>query len=206
MLGQTAHFDECAATLGIKRVYPDIFVPRTNSSELLLQTIVTLTRHNDEGSIVEAVSLPWLAIAKEIEKDPAFLQQFARHPRRFEEFLAGAYERAGWSEVIITPRSNDKGRDVIATKTGFGSVRILDQAKAYSPGRLVTHDDVRAMLGVLATDSNASKGVVTTTSDFQPGILSGSEFHRFMPYRLELKNGQQLREWLSEIRQKSEPQ
>ena len=116
-----------------------------------------------------------------------------------EEFLAGAYERDGY-EVVITPRSSDKGRDVIATKSGFGSIRILDQAKAYSPGKSVTQDDVRAMLGVLATDSNASKGVITTTSDFQPGILSGDDFKRFMPYRLELKNGQQLRDWLKQLK------
>jgi restriction system protein len=85
------------------------------------------------------------------------------------------------------------------------TIRILDQAKAYKPGHLVTHDDVRAMLGTLATDSNASKGVITTTSDFQPGILSGDEFERFLPYRLELKNGQQLTQWLSSIKNSTLP-
>ena len=88
---------------------------------------------------------------------------------------------------------------MIAVRNGFGSVRILEQAKAYGPNHLVTHDDVRAMLGVLNTDPNSSKGIITTTSDFQPEILRSDEFQRFLPYRLELKNGDQLREWLKQL-------
>jgi restriction system protein len=88
---------------------------------------------------------------------------------------------------------------VIATKKGFGSIRFLEQIKAYSPNYLVTHDDVRAMLGVLSTDANASKGLITTTSDFQPTIRSSPEFLRFIPHRLELKNGEELQLWLDKI-------
>ena len=116
--------------------------------------------------------------------------------------MAGAYERAGY-EVVLTPQRGDRGRDVIATKHGFGSVRILEQAKAYAPGHLVTHDDLRAMLGVLSIEQNAWKGIVTTTSGFQPNILKSDEFTRFMPYRLELKDGEQLVEWLKTVRNPS---
>jgi restriction system protein len=149
--------------------------------------------------IVVASAIPWIAIYREIKNNPKFLEKFARHPRKFEEFIAGAYDAEGWDEVILTPRSGDGGRDVIATKRGFGSIRILDQTKAYRPGHLVTHDDIRAMLGVLITDSNSSKGIITTTSDFQPTIKSGPEFQKFLPYRLELKNGKNLVEWLDSI-------
>ncbi|NQU23091.1 MAG: hypothetical protein HQ567_17575 [Candidatus Nealsonbacteria bacterium] len=51
-----------------------------------------------------------------------------------------------------------------------------------------------------STDPNASKALITTTSDFQPQILSGTEFSPFIPHRLELKNGPQLLKWLNEIR------
>jgi len=51
-------------------------------------------------------------------------------------------------------------------------------------------------LGVLQTDGNTSKGLITTTSDFQPGILTGDEFKNFMPHRLELKNGTDIVDWL----------
>ena len=53
---------------------------------------------------------------------------------------------------------------------------------------------VRAILGVLALDLNATKGIITTTSDFAPGVEE--EFEDVMPYRLETKNGQQFVEWI----------
>lgn len=170
--------------------------------ELLLQAeIIQVNGTRDEGILVNAVAVPWLEIVDQIGRDPDFLAYFAREPRAFEEFIAACYDRAGFDEVTLTPQRGDKGRDVIAVKKGFGSIRILEQTKAYSPNHLVTHDDVRAMLGTLSTDRNSSKGIITTTSDFQPGILKpSSEFAPFMPHRLELKNGAALKEWLSSLR------
>jgi len=89
-------------------------------------------------------------------------------PRQFEELIAGAYEEEDCDEVILTPRSGDRGRDVIATSRLFGTVRILDQVKLYR--RVVEADDVRALHGVLGLDQGASKGVITTTSAFAPGV------------------------------------
>ena len=99
----------------------------------------------------------------------------------------------------MTPRSGDRGRDVIATKRGHGSIRILDQAKAYKPGHLVTHNDVRAMIGALTTNPNSSKGIVTTTSTFQPRISESPEFKPLMPFRLELVDGASLRAWVANL-------
>lgn len=197
-------FDECCTYLGLQRI-PDekYFSFEKIESSLLLQSIISIHGKVPDGQLIRCLSTPWIAIVREIETNPNFLPQFATQHRRFEEFLAASYEKAGF-EVTLTPQRGDKGRDVIATMHGLVSVRILDQAKAYKPGHLVTHDDVRAMIGTLATDSNASKGVTTTTSDFQPGILAGSEFSRFLPYRLELKNGLQLTQWLAEIKRQSE--
>jgi restriction system protein len=56
------------------------------------------------------------------------------------------------------------------------------------------------MLGVLQTDPNVSKALVTTTSDFAPGIAQDSGLAQFMPFRLELKNGKQLLQWLKNLR------
>ena len=118
--------------------------------------------------------------------------------RKLEELIAGAYERQGWSEVILTPRSGDKGRDIIATKPGIGSIRFYDQVKAYKPGHIVKADEVRAMYGVLNLHQNVSKAIVTTTSQFAPGVFD--EFKAAMPYRLELKDRAPLLEWLQQIR------
>ena len=59
-------------------------------------------------------------------------------PFAWEEIIAGAYKEAGFDEVILTPRSGDKGRDVIATKRDIVTIRVIDQVKAYSPNRRVT--------------------------------------------------------------------
>jgi restriction system protein len=167
--------------------------------DLLMQAIVQPVDQTKEGELIKALSIPWMAIAMEIQRDPEFLYLFAKNPRKFEEFIAATYERAGWPHVVLTPQSGDRGRDVIATKPGFGSIRFLDQCKAYSPGNFVTHDDVRGMFGVLNLSPNASKAIVTTTSDFQPGIFASDEFKAVMPHRLELRNGVALRQWLKEV-------
>lgn len=170
------------------------------SHEILLQAeITTETGASNEGSIIKAISVPWIAIYESLKSDPDLLFAFAQNPGKFEEFIAAAYEKDGWDKVILTPRSGDGGRDVIAEKGGFGSIRFLDQCKAFSKRNLVRHDDVRAMLGVLSSDNNASKAVITTTSDFAPGVLTDNSIQQYVPNRLELRNGEQLLQWLSEI-------
>ncbi len=61
-------------------------------------------------------------------------------------------------------------RDVIAVKKGLGVFRVTDQVKAYRPTHLVTAEEVRALMGVLHAD-RASKGLLTTTSDFAPRLF-----------------------------------
>ena len=104
----------------------------------------------------------------------------------WEEIIAGAYKKAGFEEVTLTPRSGDLGRDVIATKRGIGSVRVIDQVKAYTPPRLVTANDVRALAGVLELDG-AAKGFVSTTSDFAPKIKSDPLLKKVIPHSAECK-------------------
>lgn len=165
-------------------------------SELLLQAaVVNIGGKTAEGQLILGAALPWFEIVRHLQRDPEFLHKIQW--RQLEEIIAGAYEREGWPEVVLTPRSGDGGRDIIASRPGIGSVRLLDQIKAYRPGHLVDADEVRAMLGVLEAEQNVSKGLVTTTSTFAPGIGNDARLARFMPYRLELKNGQELLRWLT---------
>lgn len=157
--------------------------------DLLLQTIVVPGERTNEGQLIEAVSLPWLSIIELLEKDPSVAFQIPA--RKWEEIIAGAYKKSGFDEVTLTPRSGDYGRDVIAVKRGIGFVRVIDQVKAYKPGHLVTADDVRALIGVLQGDG-ASKGFLTTTSDFAPRLAEDPLIIPFMPSRLQLINGKTL--------------
>jgi restriction system protein len=147
------------------------------------------------------VALPWFEILEEFRRDPANAYQIS--PRAWEEIIAGAYTRAGYDEVILTPASGDKGRDVIATKHGVGSIRIIDQVKAYRPGHVVTADEVRSLVGVLSIEQNVSKGVLTTTSTFAPRLRDYADLHRLIPHRLELKDRDTLLPWLESLSQQS---
>jgi restriction system protein len=148
----------------------------------------------DEGVLIAAVTPAWRRFLKLLATDPnAFMQL---DPRQMEELIAGGYEQDGWA-VTLTPRSGDGGKDIIAVRSDVGAIRILDQVKRYGPGCLVTADEVRSMWGVLDRDRRASKAVVSTSSGFAPGVFT--EFADSMPTRLELRNGEQVREWLAKL-------
>ena len=163
---------------------------------ILLQAVIVPGESTHEGILVEAVAVPWFEIMEIIAKDPDAIYEFDW--RRWEEIVAGAYREQGF-EVVLTPRSGDGGRDIIATSKGHGSIRILDQVKAYRPGHFVTADDVRAMIGTLASDPSASKGVITTTSNFAPGVESDPAIAQFLPTRLELRPRDRLLDWLASV-------
>jgi restriction system protein len=163
---------------------------------ILLAAFVTPIEKTTEGDIVRAISWPWFKIIDLILKDPTIIYQL--NPRQWEELIAGAYAEQGF-EVILTPRSGDRGRDVIASSKGFGCIRYFDQVKRYAPHHLVQADDVRAMVGVLNIDGNVSKGIITTTSDFAPGVYSDAGIARLMPHRLELRPKDDLLRFLSDV-------
>jgi restriction system protein len=160
--------------------------------------IVFASGGGDEGQLIRACGPAWFSILEQLDKSPDVFLKMT--PREFEEFLAGAYHRSGFARTILTPASGDGGRDVIAVHEDFGTIRILDQAKLYKPGHLVTANDVRAMCHTVDNDRRASKCVVTTTSDFAPGVYA--EFADRVPSRLELRNGTKLVEWLGSIRER----
>lgn len=164
---------------------------------LIAMGVVRLGDRVPDGALVEAVTIPWAALARELERNPAAMSSI--DPRKFEEIVAAAYKAEGYDEVILTPASGDLGRDVIATKRGWLSVRVVDQVKRYAPGRLVPADDVRSLYGVLMRDQPATHAVLTTTSDFAPGIQR--EFRDLLATRLVLRNGADLRQLIAKLAQ-----
>lgn len=143
-----------------------------------------------DGQLISFVKPAYERLLLELGRNPNSMYEI--DPRKWEEIIAAAYDKAGFDEVILTPRSGDLGRDVIAIKKGFGSVKIIEQVKAYNRRHLVKADEVRALLGVLAAEPDATKAIFTTTSSFAPGIRSDRLLEPFMPYRLELIDGNAL--------------
>ncbi len=183
--------------MSIPILFNTLLWPPEQLPGIVLKVLLQVRQTTKEGALIEAVALPWFRILELIRRDPQSVYQI--DPRVWEEIVAGAYTRAGFDEVILTPRSGDKGRDVVATKRGIGSIRIFDQIKAYKPGHLVTAEEVRSMVGVITSAQNVSKGVITTTSTFAPRIADDEYIRPLIPYRLELKPREALLPWLDEL-------
>jgi restriction system protein len=172
-----------------------------DDEELVIQSaLFGFTGLDAQPHIIRSVGIPWAEIIRGLLQDPDFLHKIK--PRRLEELIAEAYDREGYKNVILTPHSADGGRDVIvsATLPEIGTVKIIDQVKRYAHRRKVTAYDVRALYGVLCNEKDVSKGIVTTTSDFAPGIQE--EYKDCFSSRIELKNGKKLRAWLQRLHSK----
>lgn len=172
------------------------------SPEIILGAdLLTVVDDTDQGQLIQHIEIPWLAIAKEMLSNREFLYQI--NDRTFEEFIAASYDREGWS-VELTPRSGDKGRDVIASRNDVGSIRVFDEVKKYGPNQRVSAEKVRALSGVLTGYQNVSKGVVTTTAEFAPGVWTDPGIAPLMPNRLELRDGTRLLEWIRDLESEAE--
>jgi restriction system protein len=178
-----------AATVAMSALTATVIQP----PELLIGIDLVLRgERTDEGVIIQAVSPVWRRFLDELAGNPEAFWKL--DPWQTEDLIAGAWRHYDF-QVTLTPRSGDKGRDIIAYRDDIGAIRFLDQVKRYKAGHLVDANEVRAMVGVLNLDAKASKAYVTTTSAFAPGVQD--EFAALMPTRLELRDGIQLREWLT---------
>jgi restriction system protein len=167
-------------------------------ASISVSSIIIPERKTAEGTLIASTSSIWTEIIDRLQSNWSLAYELP--PERWEELVATAFHKDGYDEVTLTRRSGDDGRDVIAIKKGVGAVKVIGSVKAYGRGRLVRYDDVRALLGVLAGEQDASKGIITTTSDFPTKLSSARFIKPFLPYRLELMNGTQLRHWLLAVR------
>jgi restriction system protein len=185
-----------AMTMGMQGSAEE-YVPADNFPVLVSQAVIIPYQKTFEGELIRAVTIPLLAIIKKILEDPARL--FGIDPRKLEEIVAATYHESGlFDEVTLTPRSGDHGKDLVVVKKGFGSVRIVESVKRYTPGHVVTAEEVDALIGVMSKQPQTSKGIVSTTWEFAPKIMDDPDIARLVPYRLELVDGKALVERFKE--------
>lgn len=168
----------------------------SNVATLTVSGLIVPEKQGSEGILVKSYGALWLEIAQQLGTD--WSKAFQLSPRQWEEMLAGAFAKEGY-QVTLTPSSGDRGRDVIAVRGGVGSMRILSSMKRYAPDNLVTRAHVHEMLGVVSADLGATKGIIATTSDFAPQLLTDAGLAKAIPYRLQLLNGVELQGWLKEL-------
>jgi restriction system protein len=178
--------------MGVPLVILDQIDRGRKSVSLSTAAILIPAGHSTEGLLVKSYGAAWVEIASLLGNN--WTAAFQIEPRQWEEILAGALHKEGFS-VTLTPRSKDHGRDVIAEKTGVGCMRMLGSMKAYAPDHLVPREHVHEVLGVVETE-RATKGMIVTTSDFAPELFDAPGLAAEIPNRLELMNGVQLQQWL----------
>jgi len=134
----------------------------------------------------EAVNFLPVTTFQKILDDPSLLREIL--PRDFEYFVAEIIEKLGFSNVTVTPRSGDGGRDIIATKK-VNDIPLLFafECKKYSKQLKIHLETMRALLGTVAfSESKANVGVLVTTSSFTKGardfiaseaLIDGKDFH-----------------------------
>jgi restriction system protein len=175
----------------------DTIAKSSEKAALTISSLIIPEAKTHEGILVKSTAHIWAEIVERLGKDWSVAGEL--NSRQWEELVAGAFQKAGFDEVILTPQSGDHGRDVIAKKKGIGSIKILGSVKANKPGNLVSYDDVRALIGVITAERDVSKGIITTTSDFPPKIIEDPNIAPFLPTRLELMNGVALQSWLRDL-------
>ncbi len=84
---------------------------------LRVSSVIIPERATAEGVLVESTSWVWDEIVRALGDDWSLAYQLT--PEKWEEIVAGAFKKAQYDEVTLTPRSGDRGRDVIAIKKGL---------------------------------------------------------------------------------------
>ncbi len=180
-----------AAVLASMQGGDEVFVPPDNFPVIVSQAVIIPYEKTFEGELIRAITIPLLDIIQKIMEDPSRMYQI--DPRKLEEIIAATYEQSGlFDEVTLTPRSGDRGKDLIVVKRGFGSVRFVESVKRYTPGHVVTAEEVDALIGVMNKQPQTSKGIISTTWEFAPKIMDDPDIARLVPTRLELVNGKAL--------------
>lgn len=122
-------------------------------------------------------------------------------PRDFEKLVAELLNSLGFENIILTPRSGDGGRDVLATKFTAGIPLLFSfECKRYA--NKIGLDIMRGLLGSVAHGpTKANKGVLVTISSFTSGasdfivsepLVDGKDFNDLVGWLSTYKDGQPI--------------
>ena len=154
--------------------------------------IITPEQHT---ALITVDSLP-LRLLTKIMRSPEELRNIT--PRQFEEFVAETISQLGFKDVLLTPRSHDGGKDVVASYRINGiPLSFYFECKHYAEGNKVQLETLRTLLGTMAHDARSvNKGVLVTTSTFTKGA------RKFIlgEARLDGKDYTDLLGWINELK------
>ncbi len=102
----------------------DATVTSALKTTLTTSALIVPEQSVNEGVLIKSTSVIWVEIVRQLAADWELAYRLTA--RQWEELVAGAFKKAGYDGVILTPRSGDYGRDVIAVGHGMGCVKIMD--------------------------------------------------------------------------------
>ncbi len=174
----------------------DITEPTPEEIEQI-QPEATNLSEPQKNALIIVNSLPLKLIAK-IFRAPQEVRNLS--PRQFEDFVAETLNQLGFKDVVLTPRSHDGGKDVIASHEINGiPLSFYFECKKYSEGNKIQLETLRALLGTLAHDArDVNKGVLVTTSTF----TKGSNEFILSEARLDGKDYDGILGWIDELKRK----
>lgn len=151
----------------------------------------------NRSAILSVARLPLELIAK-ILRAPNEIRNLT--PRQFEEFIADTLTQLGFTDVILTPRSRDGGKDIVASNRINGiPLAFYFECKKYAEDNKIQLETLRALLGTMAHDARSvNKGVLVTTSTF----TRGSKDFILSETRLDGKDYDGILGWIDEIHKK----
>jgi hypothetical protein len=132
---------------------------------------------------------------RKIKERPSDLDKL--HHREFEEFMAELVERLGFYDVVLTPRTRDKGRDILAKiKVGTGELLMIVECKkrALSSPKIGV-DVVERFLFTIREKDRASWGLIATTSLFSAGAEATANQYK---YQLQLADRNRILNWVGQ--------
>ena len=146
---------------------------------------------------LESVDLLPLRVLDRIYNAPRAVHLLT--PRQFEELIAEILHELQFEQIELTPRSADKGRDVVATKRVNGLPLLFAfECKKNSPDRKVGVGVVRTLFGTVnQASTRADVGVLVTTSTFTRGAqnffvtearIKGRDFNGIVDWLDEIKH------------------
>jgi len=158
--------------------------------------VESLSINEDEKSSLIVVDRLPLRLLSQILSNPSDVRNIT--PRQFEEFVAELLSELGFSNVILTPRSGDGGKDVIASHSVQDiPLTFYFECKKYAEGNKIQLETMRSLLGTVAHDSRmVNKGILVTTSTFTKGC---KEFI-VAESRLDGKDYDGVLGWVDELR------
>jgi hypothetical protein len=144
----------------------------------------------DTSVIATSLAPAWEELCRYIVRHPEHLHTMS--PAQFELLAGEIFRSSGW-DVEFTARTRDGGYDIIAVRRIMPTIlRVLVEAKRFSPRRPVGVDIVRSLFGV--KQSKAASQLVLVTSSFV-SLDAKKEFSRVVPWELDFFERDKILDW-----------